>query len=65
MHTSHFEDKEKFWALTLGAEVFVYKDFYNLNLLVDKIKELRDSIINNQFRFINIFSNQKDLNQNI
>ena len=40
MHTSLSEDKDRFWALSSGADAFVNKDFDNLEKLTELVNEL-------------------------
>lgn len=40
MHTSLSDDKDKYWALSSGADAFVNKDFDNLEVIVDKVGRL-------------------------
>ncbi len=40
MHTSLSEDRDRYWALNSGADVFVNKDFDNVDHLVSRVKEL-------------------------
>ncbi len=40
MHTSLSEDRDRFWALSSGADGYVTKDFDNLEKLHDLIREL-------------------------
>ena len=42
MHTSLTEDKDKFWSYSCGADVFVQKDFNNLDYLLEKVKEFSE-----------------------
>jgi len=42
MHTSHTEDKDKFWAITSGADAFICKSYDNLNLIQEKVKEFEN-----------------------
>ena len=43
MHTSHSEDRDKFWGYDSGADAFVAKDFDNAGPLLQKVKELSQS----------------------
>jgi class 3 adenylate cyclase/CheY-like chemotaxis protein len=40
MHTSHTEDRDKYWALSSGADAFASKDFDNLDGLVAQVRAL-------------------------
>ena len=40
MHTSLSEDRDRFWAMSSGADAFVNKDFDNLEKLAELVKEL-------------------------
>jgi len=42
MHTSLSEDKDKYWAVSCGANAFVNKDFDNLELLLGMVKSLSE-----------------------
>jgi adenylate cyclase len=42
MHTSLSEDRDRYWALNSGADLFVNKDFDNIDNLVEKVEELSD-----------------------
>ncbi|MFP4363481.1 MAG: adenylate/guanylate cyclase domain-containing protein [Spirochaetia bacterium] len=43
MHTTLSEDRDKFWALTSGADAFVNKNFDNLEHLYSKVNQLVDT----------------------
>lgn len=40
MHTSLSEDKDKYWALSSGADDFATKDFDHLDRLIQRVREL-------------------------
>lgn len=42
MHTSLSDDKDKYWAMSSGADAFVNKDFDNIELIVSRVSELID-----------------------
>lgn len=42
MHTSLSDDKDKYWAMSSGANAFVNKDFDNLESIVTQVQELID-----------------------
>lgn len=42
MHTSLSEDRDKYWALSSGADAFANKDFDNLERLLDQVQYLID-----------------------
>ncbi|MBI9108399.1 MAG: adenylate/guanylate cyclase domain-containing response regulator [Spirochaetales bacterium] len=42
MHTSLSDDRDKYWAISCGADDFVTKDFDNLDLLLEKVRTLLD-----------------------
>jgi len=42
MHTSLSGDKDKYWAVSCGADAFVNKDFDNLDMLMGMVKNLSE-----------------------
>lgn len=40
MHTSLAEDRDKYWAMTSGADDFVEKDFDRIDFLVERVRAL-------------------------
>jgi len=44
MHTSLSDDKDKYWAISSGADAFVNKDFENLELIVSTVEEKIDHL---------------------
>ncbi len=40
MHTSLSEDRDRYWALNSGADLFINKDFDNIENLVEAVREL-------------------------
>ncbi len=42
MHTSLSEDKDKYWAVSCGADDFVNKDFDNLERLIETVGRLSE-----------------------
>ena len=40
MHTSLSEDRDKYWAVSCGADAFINKDFDNLDQLMETVKSL-------------------------
>ncbi|MFC1670646.1 adenylate/guanylate cyclase domain-containing protein [Spirochaetota bacterium] len=39
MHTSHSEDRDRYWAVASGADAFITKDFDNLDMLLEMVKK--------------------------
>ena len=42
MHTSLTDDRDKYWAISCGADEFINKDFDNLDLLLSRVEQLID-----------------------
>lgn len=42
MHTSLSDDREKYWALSSGADSFVNKDFDNIELFLSEVEKLAE-----------------------
>ena len=40
MHTSLTDDRDKYWAISCGADDFITKDFDNLEILLEKVRNL-------------------------
>ncbi len=40
MHTSLTDDRDKYWAISCGADEFINKDFDNLDLLLSRVEQL-------------------------